>query len=231
FATPAAPTAYMEDLKGMGIDIAAISLNDPEFDKFISALKPAVVIFDRFMMEEQFGWRVAKFSPDAIRILDTEDLHFLRKSRESSLTGKATLRNSELDLREIASIYRCDLSLIISEVEMELLLTQYKVPATLLLYLPFLYEEMTSTDNVLPSFESRKNFICIGNLRHAPNLDAVVYLKEKIWPLINQQLPDAQMHIYGAYTPAKIEKLHDPKIKFHIKGRAANAMEVVKRAR
>src|SRR5690606_20087288 len=133
FATPAAPTAYMEDLKGMGIDIAAISLNDPEFDKFISALKPAVVIFDRFMMEEQFGWRVAKFSPDAIRILDTEDLHFLRKSRESSLTGKSTLRISELDLREIASIYRCDLSLIISEVEMELLLTQYKVPATLLL--------------------------------------------------------------------------------------------------
>jgi hypothetical protein len=33
------------------------------------------VLFDRFMMEEQFGWRVAENCPNALRILDTEDLH------------------------------------------------------------------------------------------------------------------------------------------------------------
>jgi hypothetical protein len=30
------------------------------------------------MIEEQFGWRVAENCPNAVRILDTEDLHCLR---------------------------------------------------------------------------------------------------------------------------------------------------------
>jgi hypothetical protein len=31
-----------------------------EFDTFVT--NPSVVLFDRFMMEEQFGWRVSKLS-------------------------------------------------------------------------------------------------------------------------------------------------------------------------
>ncbi len=231
FATPSARTPYMADLDAMGVETASIAVNDPDFDKFISNLDPALVIFDRFMMEEQFGWRVAKICPNALRILDTEDLHFLRKSRELEFSGKASGPSLELAKREIASIYRCDFSLIISEVEMEILLNEYKVPSNLLFYLPFLHNEITGDGIGLPSFESRKDFICIGNLRHAPNIDAVLYLKEKIWPLINKTLPEVQMHIYGAYAPQKIDQLHDPKSGFHIKGRAPNAEEVVINAR
>src|SRR5690606_24769871 len=153
------------------------------------------------------------------------------KKRESGFTGKAYTRDSDLELREIASIYRCDLSLIISEVEMDLLITQYKVPPGLLLYFPFLYRKVTEAEKEMPSFEARNDFIYIGNLRHAPNLDAVIHLKETIWPLIHKQLPGAQMHVYGAYSPEKIDRLHDPKTNFLIKGRAANAAEVVKNAR
>jgi hypothetical protein len=46
-------------------------------------LNPDIVVFDRYMTEEQFGWRVIKNCPKALRILDTEDLHFLRKARGS----------------------------------------------------------------------------------------------------------------------------------------------------
>ena len=51
------------------------------FDDFLNELQPTIVMFDRFMIEEQFGWRVAEHCPNALRILDTEDLHFLRKVR------------------------------------------------------------------------------------------------------------------------------------------------------
>lgn len=231
FATPASPTPFMKDLRAMGIETAIIAINDSEFDKFIEDIDPALVIFDRFMMEEQFGWRVAKICPNALRILDTEDLHFLRKLRELNFQGKTADSHSELAKREIASIYRCDLSLIISEVEMELIIQQYSVPPNLLYYLPFLHEEVTDAAQNLPDFNQRKDFICIGNLRHAPNVDAVYYLKQEIWPLIHKQLPEAQMHIYGAYTPEKIDRLHDPKTGFYIYGRAHDAEEVVKNAR
>jgi hypothetical protein len=35
------------------------------------------------MIEEQFGWRVAENCPNAVRILDTEDLHCLRLARQN----------------------------------------------------------------------------------------------------------------------------------------------------
>lgn len=231
FATPAASTSFMADLDSIGIRSENIAVNDPRFDKFILELQPSIVVFDRFMMEEQFGWRVAKQCPDAVRILDTEDLHFLRKNRESQFSGKQKTKHSALASREIASIYRCDQSLIISEVEMKLLTTQYKVPRELLFYLPFLHEEIIQSENDLPTFEARKNFIFIGNMRHAPNIDAVIFLKEKIWPLIFKELPDTEMHIYGAYASSKIDRLHDPNLGFHIKGRAENAGVVVKNSR
>jgi glycosyltransferase involved in cell wall biosynthesis len=61
----------------------------------------------------------------------------------------------------------------------------------------------------------------IGNFRHAPNWDMVLYLQQ-IWPLIRAQLPDAELHIYGAYAPPKASALNRPDSGFIIKGRADN---------
>ncbi|MCJ7759375.1 MAG: glycosyltransferase family 4 protein [Gillisia sp.] len=236
FATTALETIHIEYLKILGIKTQQIELNNSSFDDFIQNLQPEIVVFDRFMMEEQFGWRVSNICPDALKILDTEDLHFLRNFRENAFKNKnpdfILLKESELAKREIASIYRCDLSLIISESEMRLLEEQFNIPQNLLLYLPFLLNPIT-TDSVmqLPGFEDRQHFISIGNFRHPPNVDAVFYLKQEIWPFIQKQLPKAQMHIYGAYSTARITQLHSPKENFLIKGWAKSAPEAVKNAK
>lgn len=233
FATTATESQYRENIEDLGVSTVKIELNNPSFDDFVKDLKPDVVLFDRFMMEEQFGWRVSKMCPHSIKILDTEDLHCLRSFREKSRKNySGTLQNLDITKREIASIYRCDLSLIISEAELELLTTTFNIPDAILLYLPFLLEEITSEEIAeLPDFESRKDFISIGNFLHAPNTDAVLFLKNEIWPLIRKQLPEAKMLIYGAYPSAKITQLHAPAENFFIKGRAADAAGVVKKAR
>ena len=71
----------------------------------------------------------------------------------------------------------------------------------------------------------------IGNFLHAPNLDAVYYLKEKIWPGIRKKCPDSELHIYGSYQPQKLDQLNDASQGFYIKGRAVNAREVMQDAR
>ncbi|HET7361779.1 MAG TPA: glycosyltransferase, partial [Salinimicrobium sp.] len=216
FATTASGTSNMVDLAEMGVQTETIQLNSSSFDVFIKNLNPSIVLFDRFMMEEQFGWRVSKICPDALKILDTEDLHFLRNLREEVFRKKIPAENaffgSDMAKREIASIYRCDLSLIISETELELLVNQYNVPKNLLFYLPFMLKSI-SKENIkdLPSFEERSHFVSIGNFRHAPNWDAVLNLKEHIWPKINKTLPEAELHIYGAYHSKNVFDLHDPK--------------------
>ena len=237
FASPALDSDFMVDLSELGIEKKSIELNNSSFDDFVLELNPDVVLFDRFMIEEQFGWRVSEKCPKAIRLLDTEDLHCLRTARQKAFKEKRTfewtdLLSEEVAKREIASILRCDLSFIISEFEMKILNEVFKINSDLLHYLPFLVEEMSEEDLLkLPSFEDRKNFVFIGNFLHEPNWNTVQYLKESIWPLIKNQFPEAVLDVYGAYPSQKVLQLHQPKNGFFIKGRAADANEVVKKSR
>jgi glycosyltransferase involved in cell wall biosynthesis len=236
FASPCAKSDNAFNLETIGVSQVAIELNHSSFDIFVKKLNPEVVLFDRFMMEEQFGWRVAEQCPDALRVLDTEDLHCLRKGRHQAYKDKTIFNDqylfNDIAKREIASIYRCDLTLIISEAEVKILETQFKVDTSLLLYLPFMLDEI-SEENILklPKFDDRQNFISIGNFLHEPNYNAVLYLKETIWPLIIKQLPKAELLIYGAYASQKVNQLHNEKDGFLVKGFAADVNEVMQKSK
>ena len=237
FASTATKSEYSLDLSTFNIKTENIVLNDTSFDDLIQKLNPEMVLFDRFLTEEQFGWRVAEFAPSAIRILDTEDLHSLRQVREKLFKSKIGFTptkwlQSDIAKREIASIYRCDLSFIISAYEMELLLNEVKIDKRLLLHLPF---QLNKIDNAQitswPKLNKRKDFICIGNGKHAPNVDAIVCLKNEIWPLIRKSLPKANIHIYGGYLPEHIRQMHNPKDGIYIEGWAENVAKVMGQSR
>jgi glycosyltransferase involved in cell wall biosynthesis len=234
FASPCAKTDNAFDLRSINIEPVEIMLNSTTFDDFVKKLRPDVVIFDRFMMEEQFGWRMAEHCPGALRVLDTEDLHCLRKGRgraikEGKSFSKAYLFN-DIAKREIASIFRCDLSLIISEAEMEILKDEFKVDSSLLHYVPFMIDPIDEMSQ-LPKLEEREHFVTIGNFLHEPNYKSVIYLKEHIWPLIRKQLPNTEMHIYGAYSSDKVHQLHNKKERFLVKGFAKDVNKVMQRSR
>ena len=218
------------DLSSKNISFQNIVLNDSSFDELIKNLNPEIVIFDRFTTEEQFGWRVSEQVPNAVKILDTEDLHFLRNAREKAFKQNKVLENSDLIngvfKRELASILRCDLSLIISEFEMNLLIEKFKIEENILFYLP-LFGEVKKSET---SFSERKNFISIGNFLHEPNWHTVLQLK-KLWKDIKKQLPEAEIHIYGAYASEKVFQLHNEKEGFIIKGRAENVEYVFSQAK
>lgn len=232
YASTAAPSEFAFDLQSLGVATSMVQMNDDGFNAFAKAYAPNIVLLDRFMVEEQFGWRIAQECPTALRILDTEDLHCLRKARQQAIQEQRAFVETDLlsDIakREIASIYRSDLTLMISQYEMKLLQDFFGVPERLLQYLPFLEEPLEAS---FRSYESRTDFISIGNFLHAPNWDATLELKKNIWPLIKTALPETQLHVYGAYPSDKVVQLHNEKEGFLIKGRAENAKEVMENAR
>ncbi len=259
FASAAALSEHRFDLTTLDVSEKSIALNCSSFDEFVRELQPAMVLFDRFFTEEQFGWRVENACPDALRVLDTEDLHSLRHARQQLLkvaqkpfasekekqsvapvTAGADelyqqMCEQDMALREMAAIFRCDLSLMISEFEMELLQRYFSVPAQLLFYCPFLSQQEIDCAS-LPDFSNRQHFIAIGNFRHEPNWDSVLWLKHQLWPMIRTQLASAgiahaELHIYGAYPPPKATQLHNAKEGFHIKGWAEDAQQVMQSAR
>ncbi|ESU28906.1 hypothetical protein FLJC2902T_15040 [Flavobacterium limnosediminis JC2902] len=236
YASTSVSSDFAFDLTKIGVSCQLVKMNDSTFNAFVSDLQPDVVLFDRFMVEEQFGWRVSESCPDAIRLLDTEDLHCLRDARKEAyrkqIEFSETMLFSDVAKREIASIYRSDLTLMISEVEMELLQSFFKVDQGLLFYLPILVNESKADELFEKSaFEERTDFVFIGNFLHEPNWNCVQVLKSEIWPVLSKKLPKANLLIYGAYPSHKVHQLNNPKERFFIKGRAESAAEVIQSAR
>ena len=262
FVSPSDANRFSEGLRERGIVTHQIGPNDPAFDTLLATLRPDVVVFDRFMLEEQFGWRVAEHAPSAIRVLDTIDLHFLRRWRGERLKqflkgtsrGEGTavseedltfLFNTDIEglpagpegietddcLREVASILRSDMSLILSSFEFELLKARFPVPESSLLELGFSYPSPEVEKRI--DFSNRKHFVSIGNFRHPPNRDSAFWLSRVLWPEIRERLKQqgdeaTEFHLYGAYPPKEIMALDAPKSRFRVFGPAENSIETLR---
>ncbi len=71
----------------------------------------------------------------------------------------------------------------------------------------------------------------MGNFKHAPNADAVWYLKNHIWKGIREKIPAAELHIYGAYPTQRILQMHDSKGGFMVKGYVEDAESAIQSIR
>lgn len=224
FWSAAELTRHSYDLERHNINVLAIQINDSHFNNMLQALSPQIVIFDRFISEEQFGWRVGDVCPDSLRVVNLEDLHGIREGR--LLAYKQSLNDhipsasdiftaSQHDylfnpktLRELASIYRSDLSITLSDAECEWLQSSANVPSEHVLHLPFIRDNSIATN---PDFAERNHIVFIGNMLHKPNQLAVDYIITHLWGPIRKALPDYQLMIYGEYATAKYKQLHRPR--------------------
>jgi glycosyltransferase involved in cell wall biosynthesis len=232
FVSPCQENSHQKALEDIGIRTARYQANDSAFDAFICDYHPDIVCFDRFMIEEQFSWRVREHVPEAVRVLDTVDLHSLRRARQRSLTSQEASHAASLSddtLRELAAIYRSDLSLIISSEEASLLTEHFGVPAALLETIGFLYPPPPP----FQPWEDRSNVVFIGNGFHEPNLDAIRLLKRTLWKetraaLAAKGVPNAELHIYGAYLPQEVIQFDNPRDGFRVMGKATDVYETLR---
>jgi hypothetical protein len=239
-ASPAETTPFQQDLPDMAYTPHRVAVNDSAFDQWIATLKPQLVVYDRFVMEEQFGWRVREHCPDAATLLDTSDFHTLREARQHAVRqfdasdGSAPPRLPDLYTataeRELAAMARCDRVLMISQVEIKWLTSVFNLPVEQLLYLPFLIPALPDTQ-AWRTYDDRQHLMMIGGFKHAPNKDAVLWFKQAVWPKVRRELPAAECHVYGAYADHTVQQWHAPKQKFFIKGRCDDALETMSRYR
>lgn len=182
-------------------------LNTEKSRTEIVTCNPKIVVFDRFLQEEKWGWIFDYYLPHCLKITDTSDFYSLRSSREKSIKTHTAwdintlIENPDL-LRELSSIYKSDLSLIISDVEYQILTRELNVHPQLLLNLPFRINntELFTTDQLLP-WNKRQDLVFVGQYKHAPNIDCIEYIQSTLWSKIQQALPGINMHIYGAGFP------------------------------
>jgi glycosyltransferase involved in cell wall biosynthesis/SAM-dependent methyltransferase len=156
---------------------------------------------------------VKRHCTDASIIFNTVDLHFLREMREAEMSGdrKAMDQALETKRQELELVEAADATIVLSQFERTEL--RDLVPHANIVVLPLVFSDV---DSAPPGFDERKDILFIGSFPHKPNIDAVVYFANEVYPLIRAKRPDIDWHIVGsAPTPEVLALGESPGITVH----------------
>ncbi len=159
------------------------------------------VILSRHQVAGHWLPLLRTFAPKATIIFDTVDLHFVREQREAELRHSASMRRRAFATRqrELRLVDAADVCWVVSDWERALL--HELAPHARVLVLSNIVDPVEHS----PAFDSRHDLLFVGGHLHPPNSDAVWWLVRDIFPRIRLQLPDVQLHLVGADTPARVE--------------------------
>jgi GT2 family glycosyltransferase len=204
-----AVSPYQEDLQGNGVEL----LYAPFVRSVSGYLKTHGQIYDavilsRFPIAERYLDRVRRWCPQARVVLDTVDLHFLREERGARVKGddRAANRARATKRKELYVASRCDVTLVASPAERDLLATE--APSLDVRLLPTQYVPGSGG----PGFERRRDLLFVGGFEHPPNVDAVLWFVESIFPAVLETLPDVRFLVVGSKPPPEILKLATSRI-------------------
>jgi glycosyltransferase involved in cell wall biosynthesis len=168
-----------------------------EGDRFCSVVLSRISVADRYI---DF---VRMHSRSALILFDTVDLHFLREFRGAKITHNVNLlkRAMKTKRRELAVAQKADITLVVSPVERDLL--KEESPDINVHVVSNIHELF---DSVVP-FSRRKDILFIGSFHHHPNVDAMLYFFDEIYPLFRKKVEGIKIYIVGSNPPAAIQSL------------------------
>jgi GT2 family glycosyltransferase/glycosyltransferase involved in cell wall biosynthesis len=201
-------SAYRDRLDAMGIK--CISYPDQRcVEEFITTHADTISAF--FLARGYYiGGRhletIRSLCPQAKVIFFTGDLHHVREERA------ARLKNDDLGVaaamqarkRELHVTRAADATLVVSRSELEIL--KAAVPSARVYLVP-LVADLSGGQH---GFAERSGIGFIGGYQHLPNVDAVHYFLDEIWPTIYATLPEATFYVIGSHMPDELPARRDP---------------------
>jgi GT2 family glycosyltransferase/glycosyltransferase involved in cell wall biosynthesis len=192
---------YTQDLQQLGIEAwyAPFAQRAPAWLQQHGARFDSVLLCRHYVASE-FLALLRRHAPQAQVIFDTVDLHYLREQRAADLAGDAALQRAAARTREaeLDVIARSDITLVVSETERALLAKDA----------PRARVEVLSNLHALAGpglpFAQRHDLVFVGGFRHPPNVDAVRWFVQDIFPMLRARLPKLQFHCIGSHTPTEI---------------------------
>lgn len=167
------------------------------------------VLMSRVDVADQVLDAVRRHCPQARRVFDTVDLHFLREARRAELPDlRAGSQAERLMQQELRVARACDVTLVVSTAEKEVLEREapdIRVEVLSLIHRP----EPTQTP-----FAERAGILFIGNFQHPPNIDAVKHYLQEVHPALRERLPGVSFTVIGANVPKSLERLAGDGVRF-----------------
>ena len=133
---------------------------------------------------------------------DTIDLHYLRLRRQYELDGKSATRDlaDHAYQEESQVIAKSHMTIVVSEVEVAMLAEEFPSAKVALI------SNVHDVGETKAQLEGRQGILFVGGFQHPPNIDAVEYYGNEIWPLVRAARPEAETIIIGSRMPDSLKK-------------------------
>jgi glycosyltransferase involved in cell wall biosynthesis len=196
---------YYENLVAANIDVVVspaiqsvekwLQANAKNYDVCVMARGPVVWPYLK---------TIKAYVPSLPLIFNTVDLHYLRELRQADLENNESARQAALAVRdqELELIDECNVTVLLSNEELYAV-REHRSEAPLTV-LPVVFNEIPGATQ---GHEQRRDILFIGSFPHKPNIDAVVYFTESVFPIIRRQIPDMRFKVIGANPSEEIQRL------------------------
>lgn len=128
------------------------------------------------------------------------DLHYLREHRHYEVSGnKADLKESrKWERLEKHIISNVDVSYFFSSYEVEKV--NQELPGANIKSIPLYLTDSVRSGNQqeLPGYNERRDLLFVGGFMHTPNIDAVTWFVDEIFPLVRKYIPDIEFNVVGS---------------------------------
>ena len=142
-------------------------------------------------------------APQSRIIFDTVDLHSLRENRGAELMDDSELRRKAQEKQQLEYdlINQADETWVVSNTEHQMLKEKCADKSIEIV------SNIVDVPGSATPFSLRRDFLFIGGFQHPPNIDAVLFFMEKIYPLVRNRLRDAKFYIIGDKAPPEVVAL------------------------
>ena len=138
------------------------------------------------------------------------DLHYLRLERQYEIEHNESLKKMAVEWKkkEFELFTKADVIYYPSGIEVNEILKEF--PQNCVRAIPlYIFDKINISPN---SFKEREHLLFVGGFRHLPNVDAMLWFVDHIFPLLQKQLPGIKLYVAGTHMPDEIEKLGSEKI-------------------
>ena len=203
-ASDRASSRYRTALASTGATLQDASTNQmPLIDLLENeGSRVSVALMSRVTVGGHFIEDILRNCHHARTIFETHDLHFLRAERTARLAGDRVGLFEAAALREMETYVArmSDVTLVVSTFEKALL--EEVAPGARVRLFPLIHDAVGRKNG----FASRAGLAFIGGYRHQPNIDALLYFLDEIWPLVRQSLPGVKFLAVGADMPEDLRR-------------------------
>jgi polysaccharide biosynthesis protein PslH len=169
----------------------------------LTEFKPDVILWEHWFMTG-FADQARREAPTTFQILDIHELEWLRLQRLTQVNHDWTtwwprFTWSRIQRYTLDCFSRVDQVAMLTAADQHLTQAQHINPDRLFtLPMGLMLDEYP-----VPLTEPQpERILFFGSFRHQPNVDALRFLLEEIWPLIQQQRPQTTLDLMGAGIPA-----------------------------